>query len=97
MKFSETEPPTETAKNEFPVLDTYVTVSNCWYYLSLLERFVYATRQLEEEDLKMYLVRAEYRYHRWITERARYVSAKNAHTSVPPIGRAYILFKRYCI
>jgi hypothetical protein len=94
MKFSGTEPPKEHIEKEFPVLDSKVTVSNCWYYLSLLERFVYATKDLEEDKLKMYLVRAEYRYHTWISERRKKMLSKNIDSFVPPTGKINHLFKQ---
>jgi hypothetical protein len=93
MKYSGIEPPQEYSKNEFPVLNSVVTVSNCWYYLSLLERFVYATKDLEEEDLKLYLVRAEYRYYTWITERRKKINGKNIDSFVPPTGKDSCFFQ----
>lgn len=87
MKFSNTNPPQETQRDEYPKLDEVVTVSNCFYYLSLLERFVQTTRNMPEDILKKYLVRAEYRYFKWA-----YCSKKSyssVHNVVPPLGRKY--------
>ena len=78
--FKDNEPPKEFITNEFPVMDRVVTVENCWYYLSLLERFVDITTEMNEEDLKLYLVRAEYRYFQWIAK----CSENNAISSPPP-------------
>ncbi|KAL9559963.1 hypothetical protein MBANPS3_000183 [Mucor bainieri] len=39
------------------------------YYLSMLERFVETTQDMPESILKLYLVRAEYRYYRWVSAR----------------------------
>jgi hypothetical protein len=71
MVYSDSDPPKESEAKKFPVLDSVVTVDNCWYYLSLLERFVQATKDMDNDTLKMYLVRAEYRYFRWLSERSR--------------------------
>jgi hypothetical protein len=80
MNFSSNPPPPSA---DHPSLDTVVTVDNCWYYLSLLEQFVQATQDLPNAILQQYLVRAEYRYFRWISNKEALVQEKH----VPPIGK----------
>lgn len=63
--FYDQKPPVSPYDKPFPSFSTTVTVPNCWYYLSLLERFVDATKDMPEDVLKLYLVRAEYRYFKW--------------------------------
>lgn len=94
MKFDK-DPPTEKVKGDFPVLNDILTVANCWYYLSLLERFVEFTQSLEEDVLKMYLVRAEYRYFKWIaTDKVKII--RKAENAVPPLGKKpKLLFNLY--
>lgn len=82
--FFDKNPPAQKSKNEFPSVDSVVTVANCWYYLSLLERFVDITSTMSENVLKMYLVRAEYRYFQWMfTNKELYGESK----SIPPVGK----------
>ncbi|KAG2233326.1 hypothetical protein INT48_007762, partial [Thamnidium elegans] len=66
--YCDREPPNEDHDAKFPVLDI-INVANCWYYLSLLERFVNVTSPMSDKTLKIYLVRAEYRYFRWIANK----------------------------
>jgi hypothetical protein len=82
VKFDK-DPPAEKIKKGFPSIEGIVTVANCWYYLSLLEKFVDITQSMDEEILKMYLVRAEYRYFQWISTR-RY---RKPEYSIPPVGK----------
>lgn len=56
-----------------------VHANRCFYYLSLLERFVETTHDMPESLLKLYLVRAEYRYYRWI-------SSYSYEECIPPLG-----------
>lgn len=77
------DPPLEENPKDFPVLDEVVNVSNCYYYLSLLERFVDVTGNMNKEDLKQYLVRAESRYFRWILCPSFKMSMKR---QPPPLG-----------
>lgn len=79
------DPPSEEHGKEFPTMSSVVSVSNCWYYLSLLERFVDITSSMTEDILKMYLVRAEYRYFLWISNKHYY---RNLDRAVPPIGKS---------
>lgn len=80
--FYDQEPPSNPAGKEFPSFGSSVTVANCWYYLSLLERFVDTTKDMPEDVLKLYLVRAEYRYFKWLN-----LSNENhIFDSTPPIG-----------
>lgn len=91
MVYAENHPPAESSENEFPELDSVVTVENCWYYLSLLERFVRMTKDMEEDILKLYLVRAEYRYVQWIEgykKRFPYDYETTELFSIPPLGRS---------
>lgn len=83
--FYDQNPPEESVENEFPVLNTVVTVSNCWYYLSLLERFVDTTKDMSEDVLKLYLVRAEYRYFLWMY---KVQAARLASSATPSIGKS---------
>lgn len=83
MTFCDTNPPVETKKDEYPTLDTVVNVSNCFYYLSLLERFVQTTRSMPEDVLKKYLVRAEYRYFKWACTKK--ISSTSRY-AIPPLG-----------
>jgi hypothetical protein len=43
-----------------------LTQYKCYFYLSLLARFVTITKDMTEEEMKLYLVRAEYRYFKFI-------------------------------
>lgn len=87
MYFS-ADPPTQRFTDDFPVLDNYVTVANCWYYISLMERFVDTTIELSEDMLKIYLVRAEYRYFKWLSTRE---NGKSVDYYIPPIGKVLCL------
>lgn len=81
--FYEKKPPAQGSENEFPSMDSVVTVANCWYYLSLLERFVNVTKPMPESVLKVYLVRAEYRYFKWMFKNQ---TEKRGSKAIPPIG-----------
>lgn len=52
-------------------------------YLSLLERFVEFTRNMPEKVMRMYLVRAEYRYFKWV----RYSDSYYRYHRNPPLGK----------
>ncbi|GAA5796750.1 hypothetical protein HPULCUR_002125 [Helicostylum pulchrum] len=82
--YCDREPPLEDHNAKFPTLDT-VTVANCWYYLSLLERFVNVTSNMSDKVLKIYLVRAEYRYFRWIANKG----ARKRDDTLPPLDVAF--------
>lgn len=69
--------------DSFPVFDTVVNVSNCYYYLSLLQRFADSIKGLTETELKCYLVRAESRYSKWIFHKS-FKSTLSRKT--PPLG-----------
>jgi hypothetical protein len=84
MKFN-SDPPVPKFISEFPHIDRVVTVANCWYYLSLLERFVDITQSMTEDVLKMFLVRAEYRYFQFVTKSLK--AGRNVKLSVPPVGK----------
>ncbi|CAO0793972.1 unnamed protein product [Mucor circinelloides] len=87
MPFFNTNLPQESQQDEYPTFDKTVTVANCYYYLSLLERFVETTRNMSEDVLKVYLVRAEYRYYKWAySKETDFGSIKNA---IPPIDIAF--------
>ncbi|KAI9282738.1 hypothetical protein BY458DRAFT_130426 [Sporodiniella umbellata] len=85
MQF-DTFPSKEIGVENEPCMDSKVTVRNCWYYLSLLERFVQATEKMSQETLQIYLVRAEYRYIKWISN---YDPTKNNEEMVPPVDIAF--------
>ncbi|KAL9555734.1 hypothetical protein MBANPS3_002231 [Mucor bainieri] len=86
MTFLDANPPEETKKGEYPTLDTVLNVSNCFYYLSLLERFVRTTRSMPEDILKKYLVRAEYRYFKWAYTKK--ISSTSQY-AIPPLDVAF--------
>lgn len=73
MKFADKNPP-ET--NGMWDLD----IESYYYYLSFLERFIEETKSIPTDLRKIYLVRAEYRYIKWM-----YV---NVYLS-PPTGIKY--------
>lgn len=82
--YSDNPPPKEKVKGDFPSFAQHaVTVEQCWYYLSLLERFVDITKNMSENDLKLYLVRAEYRYFRFISKKT---GDRKIVNSTPPLG-----------
>ncbi|KAI7892154.1 uncharacterized protein EV154DRAFT_505785 [Mucor mucedo] len=70
---------------DFPVVDKVVNTDNCYYYLSLLERFVSVIESMDKEELLQYLVRAESRYFRWIFC-PLFISTKR---EVPPLDVAF--------
>lgn len=78
------DPPVPLSQDEFPSFNSVVNVSNCWYYLSLLERFVAITEALPENLLKIYLVRAEYRYFKWMYTN---IKDRSLELSIPPVGK----------
>ncbi|KAG2236543.1 hypothetical protein INT48_000843 [Thamnidium elegans] len=84
--FSDNNPPIPTTQDEFPSFNSVVNVSNCWYYLSLLERFVNITSSLSQDDLKVYLVRAEYRYFKWMFTN---IKDRKVALSIPPVDVAF--------
>ncbi|KAI9253051.1 hypothetical protein EDC94DRAFT_268230 [Helicostylum pulchrum] len=84
--FSDNKPPEIKLVDEFPSFNSVVTVPNCWYYLSMLERFVDITSSMPQDILKMYLVRAEYRYFKWMYKTKKHRSVKH---SIPPIDVAF--------
>lgn len=81
--FYDQNPPVSPPDKPFPSFNGTVTVATCWYYLSLLERFVDATKDMPEDILKLYLVRAEYRYFKWYNLSCG-KGAKPKYT--PPLG-----------
>ncbi|KAI8140519.1 hypothetical protein BJV82DRAFT_671595 [Fennellomyces sp. T-0311] len=90
MKFAYT-PPKEIKKGDFPVLGEVVTIENCFYYLSLMERFLRYKDSFDSERLKAMLARSELRYIKWrdIIE----TSPKDSHifeSFVPPLDVAYM-------
>lgn len=77
MIFSTADPPSfKTKRLQFD--DTSISIDRCFYYLSLLERFVETTQDMPESMLKLYLVRSEYRYYKW--------TFSSLKESVPPLG-----------
>lgn len=56
-----------------------LTQYKCYFYLSLLARFVTITKGMTEEEMKLYLVRAEYRYF-------KFISSKRNSCHTPAIG-----------
>lgn len=88
-------PPVQEIKGEYPSLDDVVAVANCWYYLSLMESFVEMTQSFtkEEDLLKMYLVRAEYRYCKWISSKVKH---RQAEVNIPPLGKRQVFYTTCC-
>lgn len=78
MRFSTSDPP-EFKSKHWDFSGASINPYRCFYYLSLLERFVETTHDMPESVLKLYLVRAEYRYYRWI-------SSNSYRNSTPPLG-----------
>ncbi|KAL7308867.1 hypothetical protein PS15m_011006 [Mucor circinelloides] len=83
MRFSTSDPP-EFKSKYWDFSGASINPYRCFYYLSLLERFVEATHDMPESVLKLYLVRAEYRYYRWI-------SSNLYRNSTPPLDVAFFL------
>jgi hypothetical protein len=83
MKFNK-DPPTEYHGEEFPSFNKVVNVSSCYYYLSLMERFVAFTQGLSESELKRFLVRAECRYFKWLMG---HTFEKFKKPVPPPLGK----------
>lgn len=90
--FYDQNPPPNPLGREFPNFGAYVTVATCWYYLSLLESFVDATMDMPEDVLKLYLVRAEYRYFKWFN--ASYGKRDSPVSTPPPIGMFFFFSSR---
>lgn len=85
------QPPAEEHPVIFPRLNDVVSVENCFYYLSLMERFLEYKRTLGPQLIKVMLARAEIRYARWL----RYLndaskSKSNNPKIAPPIGMLFI-------
>lgn len=59
MKFADKNPPRKDGVRD-PHVETY------HYYLSFLERYIEETKTIRQDLRKVYLVRAEYRYIRWL-------------------------------
>ncbi|KAF7727266.1 hypothetical protein EC973_007879, partial [Apophysomyces ossiformis] len=70
----------------YPILDEVVTVHACHYYLSLINRFTETTKNMTEQQLRIYLVRAEDRYIGWIKN----IRKMQSHNIIPPIDVAYL-------
>ncbi|KAI7887152.1 hypothetical protein K492DRAFT_189568 [Lichtheimia hyalospora FSU 10163] len=85
------QPPTEEQGVIFPRLNNVVTIENCFYYLSLMERFLEYKRTFGPQLVKIMLARAEIRYARWL----RYMNdaAKNSshyRKIAPPLDVGYM-------
>ncbi|KAI8077763.1 uncharacterized protein BX664DRAFT_343423 [Halteromyces radiatus] len=59
-------PPVAPNPTHFPKLNGVVTVENCYYYLSFLERFWTFMDTMTLQEQRHYLARAEVRYEKWI-------------------------------
>ncbi|KAL0146254.1 hypothetical protein V8B55DRAFT_1593578 [Mucor lusitanicus] len=81
MRFSINDPPPFKYKPSDFSGDS-INANRCFYYLSLLERFVATTQDMPESVLKLYLVQAEYRYYRWI-------SSHSYEKCIPPLDVAF--------
>lgn len=62
MKFDEKYVPLEYDWHLFSAVRSH----QVYEYLLLLKRFVEFSKDMSEESMRMYLVRAEYRYFKWI-------------------------------
>lgn len=62
---------------------TRISQYSCYVYLCLLTRFINIAKDLSEQDLKVYLVRSEYRYFRFMS------FADNG--GPPPLGMCFFL------
>lgn len=80
-------PPTEEQGVTFPRLNDVVSVKNCFYYLSLMERFLEYKRTLGPQLVKVMLARAEIRYARWLRYMNDTSKGSSNHKKIaPPIG-----------
>lgn len=70
-------PTVDSYCNSFDHLDQY----KCYGYLSMLAKFIEVTKNMTEAEMKLYLVRAEYRYFHHVAYR---YSSPN---SVVPLGK----------
>lgn len=57
-----------------------LTQYGCYFYLSLLARFVAITKDMTEGEMKLYLVRAEYRY-------IKFIGSMKYNYNTPAIGK----------
>lgn len=74
------QPPVINTQNE-ALLNKVVTVDACYYYLSLIERFWNYMNTLSEQEQRLYLARAEYRYELWVTHYQNTMPC-------PPLGKS---------
>ncbi|EPB92708.1 hypothetical protein HMPREF1544_00437 [Mucor circinelloides 1006PhL] len=51
--------------SSFDHLDQY----HCYHYLSLVAKYIEVTKNMTEAEMKLYLVRAEYRYYRYMSHK----------------------------
>ncbi|KAL7309345.1 hypothetical protein PS15m_011444 [Mucor circinelloides] len=51
--------------SSFDQLDQY----HCYHYLSLIAKYIEVTKNMTEAEMKLYLVRAEYRYYRYMSHK----------------------------
>lgn len=66
--------------DSFVYLDHY----QCYAYLSMMAKFIEVTKKMTEAEMKLYLVRAEYRYFHYVTYRYYLTNASN---STCPLGK----------
>lgn len=59
MKFADKNPPETKGMWD-------LNIESYYYYLSFLERFIEETKSIPTDLRKVYLVRAEYRYIKWM-------------------------------
>ncbi|KAI8145363.1 hypothetical protein BJV82DRAFT_603392 [Fennellomyces sp. T-0311] len=89
-KYAFVAPPEEPSINAFPTLDGVVTIENCHYYLSLMERFMDYKESFDTASFKVMLARAEIRYAQW-REIVQSAFAKvSYHSFSPPLDVAYM-------
>lgn len=61
---------------------TYLDQYQCYGYLSMLAKYIEVTKDMTEEEMKLYLVRAEYRYFHYVNY--SYYSISNSKC---PLGK----------
>ncbi|CDH56061.1 predicted protein [Lichtheimia corymbifera JMRC:FSU:9682] len=85
------QPPAEEHPVIFPRLNDVVSVENCFYYLSLMERFLEYKRTLGPQLVKVMLARAEIRYARWLRYLSDASKSKSNNPKIaPPIDIGYM-------
>ncbi|KAJ8653623.1 hypothetical protein O0I10_010773 [Lichtheimia ornata] len=92
MKYANIQiPPSEEDGVTFPKLNNVVTIENCFYYISLMERFLQYKSTLGPDLVKIMLSRAEVRYTRWLRYiQDQYKASQEPEIIPPPLDVAYM-------